>query len=209
MDKNKTGRRPIALPITLVLLVMSVMGNVLFSTKNIEHSQREIVEEGQAIFEGFVQGKADLEYWSRSITQIEELSSKDAEAARLTASHMSEMVLQSGKGIDDLMRKAKELSSENFAQAPGGYAFLRNQMHQKLLSIGEGSGALKQEELQSIEEIKSVITDLSNSISKFHFAIEGNKNALIRLSGGHDWLDIADALHKTILSYTKGMVITF
>ncbi|GKU79724.1 hypothetical protein [Paenibacillus sp. L3-i20] len=204
MGDKKTRRRPLALPITLILLVMSIMGNVLYSTKNIEYSQREKVEAGQQIFDGFANGKKDMDYWGQYIAQIQQMSTIDAQGARLTASHLSEALVQNESGLAVLMKDAAELSSEEFSQASGEYDALIKRMHEELRSIGDGNGALKEEELQNVEAAKAVITELSTGVNKFHFSMEGNRNALIRLSGGYDWLDIAAILHNTIKSYTNG-----
>lgn len=203
MEQKKSGKRPLALPITLILLVMSLMGNVLLLTKNMEHSRGEAFEEGESIFQGFAQSRIDLINWSQSASEIESLSPSDAAIARLYAKHWAEATDKDGDGLYKLMVYANRLSADVFPDSAAIYSSYQKKLREELLMIASGNGSLHDGELQLLAGLKASIAELSELLETFHYGMEGDRNAYIRLSAGHDWLDIAEELQKTLKGFVE------
>lgn len=200
MEQQPTGKRPVALAVALILLVFSVMGNVLLLTKNIEHTRSSAEREGEAIFAGFAGSRDYLEHMGQYAEQLLQLAGTDADAARLTAAHMADAAVREGKVIASLMAKAEETGGSGFAGAGQAAAdYLSVRVGEELKRIGEGAGPLAPEEREAAKAIQSAFDDLSKIVSSFHFAMEGSRGAMIRLSSGFEWLDIAERMHDRML----------
>ncbi|MCR2803187.1 hypothetical protein [Paenibacillus soyae] len=199
MEQQPKGKRSIALPVTLVLLVMSLMGNVLLYTKHIEHTRGNAYDTGEAIFTGFKDGQSELAYWAEIAEQASLLADTDAESARLTAEHLGGAMLQAEhSGIAAIMDHAAVIGGERFGEAPAAYDAFVNNWHDRLLAIGEGEGALNPDERKAVMALMDHLAGLTELITAFPYEIEGSRNAMYRLSGGHDWLDLADEIQSSL-----------
>lgn len=199
MDQQKTGKRPLALPITLILLVMSLMGNVLLYTKHIENSRGNEQEQGQSIVNSFKESQSDLAYWSEFVNRIEEYPDSESELARQAAAHLAEALQRNGsEGLSEMMIKAAEINAERFEGATDDYAAYIKWLSDRLLAIGEGSGPLNPDEKKAVENTKLSFGELTERLAAFPYQAEGNRNALIRLAGGYDWLDTADLIKESM-----------
>ncbi|RIX54119.1 hypothetical protein D3P08_07690 [Paenibacillus nanensis] len=198
MDQHEQKKRPIALPVTLLLLVMSLMGNVLLYTKHIEHTRGNAEETGQDIVKAFMSSQFDLEYWSKFAEDISALAVEDGDAARKRAVHFADALLHSGdNGLSEIIRIAHDIDDDRFADAPEAYTLYMNQLIARLNAIGEGSGPLNPDEHKAVANMLQSFTGLTEPIAAFPYAAEGSRNALIRIAGGHDWLDLADKLQES------------
>ncbi|MHA6483721.1 hypothetical protein ACX1C1_17675 [Paenibacillus sp. strain BS8-2] len=195
MDKKQQAvKRSFALPITLLLLVMSVMGNVLLYTKNIEHTRGQTEEEGRAIFENFEHSRSELANWSKLASQTAELGSNESGASRLLAGFLADALSGNESGIDALLGTASTLNQSTFAEAPQAYESYAASLQQELTQIRDASGALTESELSALDAMITNFANLDAIIGEFHFTGKDSHNVLIRLAGGHDWLDIAEKL---------------
>lgn len=193
-NKQPSGKRSIALPVTLLLLVMSVMGNVLLYTKNIEHARGQSEEDGLAIYSGFEQARDELAYWSKLAAGAAEEGAADAGANRARAGFLAESMDRSEIGISALFVKASEQDKVRFAEAPQAYDDFVASHREALERIEAADGSLSESERSALEAAVSDFAELDAILSEFHFTGKDNSSVLIRLSGGHDWLDLADQM---------------
>lgn len=192
-----------ALPIMLVLLVMSLMGNILLMTKNIEHSRGNEVEAGEVVYDGFVQSRDHLAVWSGYMDQVVAPKGGEASLSRLSASHLASLVASDEGGLSVLMASSAEIGGAEYADAAQQYEGFRKKLAEELAAIGNGNGPLQGSELEKISAVQALFVQLTEQLGQFHYEMEGDRNSLIRLSAGHDWLEIAKELQKTVLSYSK------
>lgn len=199
MDQQEQKKRPIALPVTLLLLVISLMGNVLLYTKHIEHTRGNAEETGQEIVKAFMSSQFDLEYWSKFAEDMNALAEADGDAARQRAVHFADALLHSGdNGLSEIIRLAHDINESRFSVAPETYTLYMNQLIARLKAIGEGSGPLNPDERKAVANMLQSFAGMTEPINSFPYAAEGSRNALIRIAGGHDWLDLADKLQESL-----------
>lgn len=193
MEKNQPqGKRSIALPITLLLLVMSVMGNVLLYTKNIEHTRGQAQEDGLAIYNSFEEARAELAYWSE-LGQTA-LQAAEAGVSRATAGFLGQTMTRSASGLSALFDKAGEIDQEQFADARQTYDTFVASRSESLSKMETAGGPLSESESAWLAATVDKFAELDAIISEFHFIGKDSSSVLIRLSGGHDWLDVMEKL---------------
>lgn len=199
MDNNQPqGKRSIALPVTLLLLVMSVMGNVLLYTKNIEHTRGQAQEDGLAIYSSFEEAGAELAYWSELGQSA--LQAADAGVSRATAGFLAQSLARSESGLGTLFDKAGEIDPERFADARQTYdAFVASRI-ESLTKMEAAGGPLSQSESEVVASAVEKFAELDAAINEFHFTGKDSSSVLIRLSGGHDWLDVMEKLLVSVQS---------
>jgi len=197
--KQQPDKRPLALPITLLILVLSVMGNVLLYTKNIEHSQNQSQKEGKAVFTSFEKARDVLNYWSGLADEAKALPADSSDEARLTSRYLAEAMERGKEPLEALFVKASELEEAAFANAPADFDAYIDKYREPIKAIGDGSGSLTDAEHAALDAAKSSFAELDGMLAEFHFTGADDRNVLLRLSGGHDWLPIAEKLHKAIL----------
>ncbi|MDQ6421123.1 hypothetical protein RB620_16975 [Paenibacillus sp. LHD-117] len=198
-QKQQSGKRPLALPITLLILVMSVMGNVLLYTKNIEHSRGKAEAEGLAVYTHFEKAREELAYWIRLADEAAGAANANNEASRITAAYLSEAIARGEGELGALFLKAKELDETRFGEAPQAYESYIGRLGAFLAAIGKGSGPLSNDELEALASSKSDFLELDKLLGEFYYGGTDNRNVLVRLSGGHDWLTIAEKLQAAVL----------
>lgn len=201
MGQQIKGKRSIVLPATFVLLVMSLMGNVLLYTKHIEHTRGNAYDTGEAILTSFKDGQSELTYWTGIAGQTELLAESEGPSARLSAAHLGGAMLQDAHGgIASIMDHAAAIDNARFGDAPAVYDSFVEWWNERLLAIGEGEGPLNPDEQKAISSLMQQFDDLTEVMAAFPYEIEGSRNALYRLSGGHDWLDLAEELQLSLQS---------
>lgn len=199
VDQPKQGKRPLALPITLILLVMSLMGNILLYTKHIENTRGNTQEQGQNIYDSFKESQNDVAYWSESLGRIVDYPDSESELARQAAALFAEDLQRNGsEGLSAMMSKAAAIDSERFEGAADDYSAYMKWLYERLLAIGEGSGPLNPDEKKAVENMNASFGELTERLAAFPYQAEGSRNALIRLAGGFDWLDTADLIKESM-----------
>ncbi|MFF2887778.1 hypothetical protein [Paenibacillus sp. NPDC057967] len=201
MEQQQNGKRSWALPITLVLLVFSLMGNILLYTKHIEHTRGDIVRTGEMIFHGFKEGQEQLAHWSAYMEEIQQRADTEPGLARLAAKYFNISVDREQAGLAVLMAQAAEIDSAAYSHASETYDAYEEKLKAMLQGIGAGSGALSEAERAAVSEAQSSFVNLTELMSAFHYAMEGDRNSMVRLTGGHDWIDIASELQKALKDY--------
>ncbi|RJX38270.1 hypothetical protein D3P09_19615 [Paenibacillus pinisoli] len=202
MEQQQNGKRSWALPITLVLLVFSLMGNILLYTKHIEHTRSNTELTGETIFQGFKDGQEQVARWSASMGEIGQYASSEPALARLTAAHLADSIQGDRDGLTVLMEQAAAIDASVYGEASEAYRAYEEKLTGELRVIGAGSGPITEAEQGAIVEVQSSFVNLAEILSAFHYAMEGDRNSMFRLSGGHDWIEIAAELQKAIKSYT-------
>lgn len=197
-NKQPPAKRPIALPVTLLLLVMSVMGNVLLYTKNIEHTRGQAEEEGLAIFSGFERARDELVFWSGLAGQAASQTAGDAGAGRASAGFLAESMARSEGGLGYLFDKAGEMDQDRFADARQSYDAFVASRSEALSRIKTADGLLSVNDRDWLAGTSGEFAELDAIASEFHFTGKDSSSVLIRLSGGHDWLDVIEKLLVSI-----------
>lgn len=194
--ENERQKKPIALAITLVLLVASLMLVIMFSAKNIGYKQEIQVLTGGQIVEHFKQIDRKLAYLQSNFSLLTTKEENWDEAARLTSAHSQYLLEDVYEHIAALIETGHDIKPEQFGeQAEQQIAAWHSKQSElmQLLSAAEGLTSQNYDDLlilvQQVDQLKEVA-------QQFNFKLEGNKNAMIRLSAGFDWMELAEQMQK-------------
>lgn len=199
MEKETAGKRSWPLAVTMMLLLFSLIGNVLLLTKYMQHNQDEKVRAGEEIYEALVQSRDYFESMNGMLTELEELLESDESHVRIAAAYVADAALHNGQSLSKLMEHADKLSDQTLGQAEETANAYVNGIHDQLNRISSESGALSEQDRHYLSDIRNSYEEMTVIMESFHFRIEGIRSAMIRLSGGYDWLEIAEELHQALL----------
>lgn len=193
-----TGKKPIALAVTLVLLVVSVMLNVLFSTKNMSYGQDQKAEAGERIFMHLATLNEKNTLLLQYNFDIVDFSAENNKLARLTAAHAVPVVVEVKSELSQLIATAQNFDKAVFsAQATEKLEWIQL-IEDQLQVISTSEGELTQAEVDELNSIIEGSEHLLQIIKSFNFNVEGNKNAMIRLGNGFDWIEQVQALEQYV-----------
>lgn len=199
MEERTEGKRPKALAITLVILVFSMMGNILLLTQNIGHKQGRNVEDGEALFAQFAGTVEELGYWRQAVAEPGQR--EDEAGARLAARYAGELTERGGEDLQLLMASAESMSNaELHGAAEASNAYL-TAIRGTLADIGTRTGPLGGTERGALTAIDESLAELLAAAEQFPFYAEGDRNTMIRLANGHEWLHVADELRRIMLEF--------
>ncbi|OBR63102.1 hypothetical protein A7K91_23655 [Paenibacillus oryzae] len=211
-EQKKAGQGGLskALAVTLVILVLSLMGNILLLTKNMGFSQGEKVEQGETIIANLEWLRDGLAIWGEA---LEEMAASDEARGdvRMTAGFMAAS-LSTVEGsfyssLFNVMGAAQELQPSNLSNGPGAVSYHMSKLRNLLGDISGGSGALTADEMLELEDAAASIQQLKEAVSEFNFAVKGDRLSMIRLAGGHEWLPVAAKLQELLLVFNEGMTL--
>jgi hypothetical protein len=158
------------------------------------------VDEGQAVFTRLVNGKSELGYWSRLADEAISSPAATDGTGRVTAAYLGETIARGEDYLGSLLMTAEKLDATGFEGAAKAYADFMAGHRETISGIGAGAGPLTDPERMALEEAKNSFEELESLLSAFHYAGEDNRNVLIRLAGGHDWLPVAANIRDAVLN---------
>lgn len=193
MEQQQTGKRSIALPITLVILVFSLIGNVFLYAQFLQHKQERKFVKGQRIFAAASESKEFLEEIISPLNAL--LQSKSLEE-RLALKFEAGKLTAKGRALAELTAEAASISAEPdkwHANLPLTYV---SDVENGLRTIGRYDGPLNEAERAYILALKSSIEAMSGTLKGFNMNIADNRSAVIRLSSGLEWIDLVGELQR-------------
>lgn len=191
MEQQQTGKRSIALPITLVLLVFSLIGNVFLYSQFLQHKQENNYETGKQIFEEASQTK---QYFEQVIPELEALLQIEQPEARLDVKFRAGAAIRYGEAVVDLTAEAQRITGQKELFNPELTQAFVTKVEKSLMTIGSHSGPLTEEERVYLLTLKESFESMSGIMSGFNMNIADNRIALIRLSSGLDWTELVEQL---------------
>lgn len=193
-----TGKRSITLAVTLVLLVASLMLNVLFSTKNMSYGQDQKVEIGEHIVQHLTTFNEKNTLLMQYVYDIVDLSPEDHKLARLTAAHAVPLVVELKQEMSQLIVIATEFKQATFSTEDTEQLEWLTLIEDQLQLIASVEGQLTQAELDELNAMIEGSEYLAQTVNSFNFKVEGNKNAMIRLGNGFDWIEQVQAIEQYV-----------
>jgi hypothetical protein len=200
LEQQQTGKRSIALPITLVILVFSLIGNVFLYSQFLQHKQENNFVKGQKIFAAALESK---QYVDEMIPVLDAMLQSKSLDERLDVKFDAGKAAAKGNALVRLTEEAASISAEpEKFSSEWSLAYLAN-AEKSLQAIGHYNGALNEEEQAYLAGLKSSFEAMSETMNGFNTNIADNRIALIRLSSGLDWIDLVSKLQETIMSPSK------
>jgi hypothetical protein len=199
MGQQQTGKRSIALPITLVLLVFSLIGNVFLYSLFLQHKQQNNFETGQRIYDAAVQSK---QYFEELIPQLDALLQSGQLETRMEPKFLAGKASQKGQAIFRLMTEAELIAGKSEKRDAGLSLKYVNEAEEALQAIGNYPGPLNEEERAYLLALKGSLEEMDRIMESFNTKIGDNRAAFIRLSSGLEWIELMEKLQQVMSGQT-------
>lgn len=198
MQGSEQKKKPIALAVTLVLLVISLILVVMFSAKSIGYKQELQVATGEKIVEHLKQLDGKLAHLQTNTSQLVERAGGWDEVAQLLSAHSQVMLQDVYDHLAALLELGKDIEPDKLGDAEADKLAAWHEQQQQLLlqlaAVAQAS-ASDQEQLQQLSQQAA---EMKSAVSNFNFKMEGNRNAMIRLAAGFDWLELVKQMEEAV-----------
>jgi hypothetical protein len=196
LEQQPASKRSIALPITMLLLVFSLIGNVFLYSQFLQHKQEKRLERGQNIYSYAI---ASIDYAERLSAQSTALAASHSLAERAQLKYEAGQAAGGGESMILLAEAAEELAASETAVTASGFESFIGKVDEQVRASGNDEGALSAEERQSLQELAQALDAISELLrNTFNEGIADNKAALIRLSTGLGWLENMPRLQQLV-----------
>ncbi|MGM0880652.1 MAG: hypothetical protein ACQEXQ_06360 [Bacillota bacterium] len=195
MGQQQTGKRSIALPITLVLLVFSLIGNVFLYSQYLQNKQQNNFETGQKIYAAAVQSK---EYFEELIPQLDAFLQSNQLETRAEPKFLAGKASQKGQAFINLMTEAELIAGKSEKRDAEQALKYVNEVEEALRAIGNDPGPLKEEERAYLLALKGSLEEMARIMGSFNTNIGDNRAAVIRLSSGLEWIGLVEKLQQVM-----------
>ncbi|KRE54216.1 hypothetical protein [Paenibacillus sp. Soil522] len=196
MEQQQIGKRSIALPITLVILVFSLIGNVFLYSQLLQHKQEQKFVKGQGIYEAAAESRQFLD---AMIPQLDSLLQSKSMEERLVLKFDAGKLAADGRALAELTAEAAGISAEPETLDSHLPLTYLSDVENGLQTIGRYEGPLSEAERAYILALKSSFEAMSGIMKGFNTNIGDNRSAIIRLSSGLDWTQLVAKLQKMML----------
>lgn len=198
IHESEQRKKPIALAVVLVLLVISLMFVVMYASKSIGYQQELQVATGDSIVEHFKKLDKKLTYADQGIAQLKAGSAgwnEDKAAISLQASYVIEDI---NENLTALFTIGRTIDAAYFGeQADADWTSWTAKQYELLQQLSTSS-SISAEQTEELTLMQQSIQQLQTIVQQFNFKLEDNKNAMIRLSAGFDWVELAEQLHAAV-----------
>ncbi|MCA0754598.1 hypothetical protein KP806_06010 [Paenibacillus sp. N4] len=199
MEQQQTGKRSAALPITLILLVFSLIGNVFLYSQALQRQQDSKFETGKTIYEDAMTAGQFFEELS---VQLDTLIQSRGMEERQAALVMAGMAIQKRGSLLELAAAAKRLAPDGTKIDEEAFASFAGKVDAIFLQPpGAYEGPLKDTDREKLNVLKEYADRMAEAVGGLNASIADNRTALIRLAAGADWLDRVAKLQQLIGEY--------
>ncbi|MBW7455211.1 hypothetical protein ACFOLF_06875 [Paenibacillus sepulcri] len=157
-------KRPIFTPIVLLMLVISLIGNVFFVTKLIQHDKDDRVSRGMSIINAGNQAKLHVDAVQAN---VQKLLDNDAIDSRISTKTALQAAFKQAQSLIILLDQAGAASKEPFAFKNRNAQTFLSQVEQSTTMIGNHEGPLTEAERSYLQQLESWYTQLKTTIASF------------------------------------------
>ncbi|QAY66309.1 hypothetical protein [Paenibacillus protaetiae] len=200
---DKQGKRSAALPITLALLVFSLIGNVFLYAQSIQNSQDRKYEAGQVVG---MNAEQTASFYNSALQSLDSLLQNDGSGTgqmMIDKFNLGQSFGNHVQGVLDFITAAHKLEGKDDKVDAVFQIFSDNE--QKLRLIAMENGSLSDADRNYLTALRDAYAQEREIILRFNFDTIGIRSSSIRLGGGYGWLDIADDLEKAILVHGSSL----
>lgn len=195
MEPQKSGKRSLALPVTLIILVFSLIGNVFLYSQFLQHKQQIKHDTGQRIYNAAVSSQ---QYASEMIPLLDALLQSKTLDDRLGLVYNIGKLSAKGGGLTELAAEAAAIADDSAAWDTTVPAMYVSNAEAGLLAAGRYEGALNDSDASYVTELKSSYVALNGVLGEFNANIGETRIAVIRLASGLDWMELAKQSMETM-----------
>jgi len=186
-QKQPEAKRPYFTAVMLVLLVVSVMGNVALYSKSISQQQEERIQRGFVIMQS---GSEAKKHFEGVTAQVRELLASDQIADRLLLKSKLAASFHNVKSVTQFIAEAEVSHGEPFP-APNRKAedFLAD-TEQSFEQLGNHDGPLTGGEREYLEMVETVYAKLTETLESFGYENNLTDRAIaLTIQAGGKWVD--------------------
>lgn len=198
MQGSEQKKKPIALAVTLVLLVISLILVVMFSAKSIGYKQELQVATGEKIVEHFKQLDGKLAHLQTNTSQLVERAGGWDEAAQLLSAHSQVMLQDVYDHLAALLELGKDIEPDKLGDAEADKLAAWHDQQQLLLLQLAAAAQASASDQEQLQQLSQQAAEMKSAVSNFNFKMEGNRNAMIRLAAGFDWLELVKQMEEAV-----------
>ncbi|MCM3627267.1 hypothetical protein M3194_07810 [Paenibacillus glycanilyticus] len=189
MEQDKepqSKKRSYALPITLLLLVFSLTGNVFLYSQSLQGDQDDKFAKGSEIIEAATKA---VSYYQTVLDDTNAiLEGKALETGT---------ILRDASGVTEFLQQASSFG-ESSAFDPGQiYSFVID-VDNSLAYIKEQDGTLTEQESVYLESVQDIYSKQLAIMKEFNLDSGKTRSGAIQIGAGIGWLDIAKQLDSSI-----------
>ena len=191
-------KKPIALAVVLVLLVISLIFVIMYASKSIGYQQEIQVATGKEIVEHFKALDKELAYADQSVAHLIARADSWNEDTAVVSLHAGYVIEDINMSLAALLSIGEEIDAARFKGLTEEEWTSWTAKQYDLLQQLSTSDALAAEQTEDLKQLQNNIQQLQSIVQQFNFKLEGNRNAMIRLAAGFDWTDIAQQLQEVV-----------
>ncbi|MBD3917949.1 hypothetical protein H8B09_04220 [Paenibacillus sp. PR3] len=198
MEKETPKKRSYTVPILLVLLTFSLIGNVFFYSQDLQNGQDTKQRDGQSIINHGLAAKAHVDAALDALNGLASSTSADRAAKLYDLGQASASQVDLAFFIDDARRHTlsppiKDEQSEKALQA----------LNSQFAAIGTITGELTAEDKQSIQSMQALYSKLKKQLASFKLE-SGDKLVEMSVLTGGNWVDTGLALEQAVVEAQTG-----
>lgn len=198
MEMETKKKRSYTVPVLLVLLTFSLIGNVFLYSQHLQHGQDTKQADGQAIINHGIAAKAHVDAVLNALNGLE----------AVTAAERSEKLYKLGQastGQVDLLGFILDAHHHTIAPSTTDDETVQalEALSGKLAAISAQSGELSAEDQQSIVSLQALYSKLKEQLASFQLE-SGDKLVEMSVLTGGSWVGIGLALEQTITGVQSG-----
>ncbi|CAM3115744.1 hypothetical protein PALU110988_02250 [Paenibacillus lupini] len=189
-QEHQSKKRSYALPITLLLLVFSLTGNVFLYSQSLQGEQNDKYDKGIAIIGSAT--KASAYYQAVLDNAGALLDGKDTEAGT---------VIRNASGLVEFLQQSHSFDESKF-DSDQVYDYIID-VNNSLQYINEQDGTLTEAEASYLKSLKDVYASQLAVLDQFQFEAAKSRSGSIQIGAGIGWLDIPKQLEQSISGHSS------
>ncbi|PWV95401.1 hypothetical protein DFQ01_1273 [Paenibacillus cellulosilyticus] len=198
MEMNTKKKRSYTVPVVLIMLTFSLIGNVFLYSQHLQNGQDKKQADGLAIINDGLAAKAHVDAALNALNGLE----------ASTAADRPELLYKLGQASADqvdllafIVDARKHTLSPTISDEQSVNAL--QALNSKFAAIGAMSGELTAEDKQAIQSLRTLYSKLKEQLASFKLE-SGDKMVEMSVLTGGSWVDIGLALDQAIVDAQAG-----
>ncbi|ANY68590.1 hypothetical protein BBD42_20510 [Paenibacillus sp. BIHB 4019] len=198
VEQQPPKKKPIALAITIVLLVCSLNGNMFLYSQYLSNIQEKKYETGQRVASDAIGAVA---FYNAILPELEKLGKSTELLGRNEAKFSAGAAFRNVDHVLGFLKEAHQYNGTEFAADKLEAYF--NAVQQSLAKIGGHEGALTAAEQDYLAKLQEAFHLQLEAVTAFNADALESRSLSIQIGNGYNnWLEIADKLEQAIDDHT-------
>ncbi|WP_338551974.1 hypothetical protein [Paenibacillus sp. KS-LC4] len=198
VEQQPPKKKPIALAITIVLLVCSLNGNMFLYSQYLSNIQEKKYETGQRVTTDAIGAAA---FYNEVLPELEKLGKSAELLERNEAKFNAGAAFRHVDHVIGYLKEAHQYKGTEFAS--GKLEAYFNAVQQSLGKVGGHEGALTAAEQAYLTKLGQAFSKQLEAVMGFNTDALESRSLSIQIGNGYtNWLEIADKLEQAIGEHT-------